>query len=188
MSALSIEHSSAAYRLDYIVYGMAVFGLSTALVVGTPHNLALPVVGMAVTGVVGWSAMEYGLHRFVLHGLQPFSRWHAEHHQRPTALIGTPTLVSAPLFALLVALPALWLGGVWMGMALTLGVLSGYLAYSVVHHGVHHWKSSSPWWKARTLSHARHHHLMQPACFGVTTGFWDGVMRTTAPSPGEGRP
>jgi cyclopropane-fatty-acyl-phospholipid synthase len=187
MSALSIEHSSAAYRLDYIVYGMAVFGLSTALVVGTPRELALPVVGMAAAGVVGWSAMEYGLHRFVLHGLQPFSRWHAEHHQRPRALIGTPTLVSAPLFALLVALPALWLWGVWLGMALTLGVLSGYLAYSVVHHGVHHWKSSSPWWKARTLSHARHHHLMQPACFGVTTGFWDGVMRTTAPSPGEGR-
>ena len=133
MSALSIEHSSAAYRLDYIVYGMAVFGLSTALVVGTPRNLALPVAGMAVAGVVGWSAMEYGLHRFVLHGLQPFARWHAEHHQRPTALIGTPTLVSAPLFALLVAFPAFWLWGVWMGMALTLGVLSVYLAYSVVN-------------------------------------------------------
>lgn len=183
MSALSIEHSSAAYRLDYIVYGLAVFGLGSTLAAAAPRDMAWPLVGMAVAGGVVWSAMEYGLHRFVLHGLQPFSGWHAEHHRRPTALIGTPTLVSAPLFALLVALPAVWLWGVWLGMALTLGVISGYLVYAIVHHGLHHWKSNSPWWKARTLSHARHHHLMQPACFGVTTGFWDGVMRTTAPSP-----
>jgi hypothetical protein len=75
MSALSIEHSSAAYRPDDIVYGMV------------------------AAGVVGWRAMEYGLQ----------------------------------LFALLVAFPAFWLWGVWMGMALTLGVLSVYLAYSVVN-------------------------------------------------------
>jgi hypothetical protein len=42
MSALSIEHSSAAYRLDDIVYGMV------------------------AAGVVGWSAMEYGLQLFAL--------------------------------------------------------------------------------------------------------------------------
>jgi hypothetical protein len=185
MSALSIEHSSAAYRLDYIVYSMTVFGLAVALIVGAPRALAWPLLGTALSGVVVWSVMEYGLHRFVLHGLEPFSRWHAEHHRRPTALIGTPTLVSAPLFALLVTLPAVALWGVWLGSALTLGVLSGYLAYAIVHHGLHHWKSNSPWWKRRTRSHARHHHLLKPVCFGVTTGFWDGVMRTTAPSPGE---
>ena len=183
MSALSIEHSSAAYRLDYIVYGAAVLGLTSTLVVGAPSDMALPLLGTVAAGVVVWSVMEYGLHRFVLHGLKPFSSWHAEHHQRPTALIGTPTLVSAPLFAFLVAMPAMVWWGVWLGTAFTLGVLSGYLAYAVVHHGLHHWKSNSPWWKRRTLSHARHHHLMQPACFGVTTGFWDGVMHTTAPNP-----
>ncbi len=177
MSALSIEHSSAAYRLDYAVYGVAVVGVSVGLVLGAPPSMAGALAGMALAGVLAWSAMEYGLHRFVLHGLQPFARWHAEHHRRPTALIGTPTLVSAPLFGLLVALPAVWLWG-WLGAALTLGVLSGYLAYAVVHHGLHHWKSNSPWWKRRMRSHARHHHGLYPVCYGVTTGFWDAVMRT----------
>jgi hypothetical protein len=89
MSALSIEHSSAAYRLDYAVYGVAVVGVSVGLVLGAPPSMAGPLAGMALAGVLAWSAMEYGLHRFVLHGLQPFARWHAEHHRRPAALIGT---------------------------------------------------------------------------------------------------
>jgi cyclopropane-fatty-acyl-phospholipid synthase len=32
--------------------------------------------GAALAGLLGWSLIEYGVHRFVLHGLAPFRRWY----------------------------------------------------------------------------------------------------------------
>jgi sterol desaturase/sphingolipid hydroxylase (fatty acid hydroxylase superfamily) len=178
MPAFAIEHSPARHRADFIVYGLAVAGLAAWLALRTPEGMAWSLGGLALAGVVLWSALEYALHRFVLHGLEPFARWHLEHHRRPAALIGTPTLVSAPLFGLLVALPAVLVLGPWWGGALTLGVLAGYLAYATVHQALHHDRMVHPWWQARRYAHARHHHLLQPCCFGVTSGFWDRVLRT----------
>lgn len=179
MPAFAIEHSPTRYHADFIAYALAVVALSAWLVLRSPAGLALPLLGFAWAGLASWSALEYVLHRFVLHGLQPFARWHGEHHRRPAALIGTPTLVSALLFGLLVALPGVLLLGPWRGGALTLGVLVGYLVYATVHHALHHWKLTSPWWQARKFAHARHHHLLQPCCFGVTSGLWDRVLRTS---------
>lgn len=70
--------------------------------------------------------------------------------------------------------------GPWRGDALTLGVLAGcYLAYGAVHHALHHDRMVHPWWQARRYAQARHHHhLLHPCCFGVTSGFWDRVLRT----------
>ncbi len=178
MHAFAIEHSPARYHADFIAYALAVAALATWLALRAPANLAWPLLGFALTGLAGWSALEYALHRFVLHGLQPFARWHGEHHRRPAALIGTPTLVSALLFGLLVALPGVLLLGPWRGGALTMGVLAGYLVYATTHHALHHWKLTSPRWQARKFAHARHHHLLQPCCYGVTSGFWDRVLRT----------
>jgi sterol desaturase/sphingolipid hydroxylase (fatty acid hydroxylase superfamily) len=179
MPAFSIEHSPARYRADFMAYGLAVATLSGWLTLRAPAGARWSLVALALAGVLLWSALEYGLHRFVLHGLQPFARWHGEHHRRPKALIGTPTLVSAPLFGLLVALPAVLALGPLRGGALTLGVLAGYLAYVAMHHALHHDRMVHPWWQARRFAHARHHHLLQPCCFGVTSGFWDRVLRTS---------
>jgi hypothetical protein len=178
MHAFAIEHSPARYHADFIAYALAVTTLATWLALRAPADLAWPLLGFALTGLAGWSALEYALQRFVLHGLQPFARWHGEHHRRPAALIGTPTLVSALLFGLLVALPGVLLLGPWRGGALTMGVLAGYLVYATTHHALHHWKLTSPLWQARKFAHARHHHLLQPCCYGVTSGFWDRVLRT----------
>ena len=188
MPAFAIEHSPARHRADFIAYAVAIAALAAWLSWRAPAGLDWPLLGFALSGVVIWSALEYGLHRFVLHGLQPFARWHGEHHRRPAALIGTPTLVSAPLFGLLVALPAVGVFGPWRGGALLLGVLAGYLAYATAHHALHHGKLSSPWWQARKFAHARHHHLLQPCCFGVTSGFWDGVFRTAGHRASRGAP
>lgn len=178
MPAFNIEHSPARYRADFIFYAFAVVTLTLWLALQTPAGSVGSVAGLALAGVAIWSALEYILHRFVLHALQPFARWHGEHHRRPAALVGTPALLSAPLFGLLVALPAVWLLGPWRGGALTLGVLAGYLAYATMHHALHHWRLAHPWWQARQFAHARHHHLLQPCCFGVTSAFWDRVLRT----------
>ena len=173
----SLEHSRAAYFADFAFYAGAVLVLTTALLAGCPRAQWLEMAGLTLAGLVSWSAIEYILHRFVLHGLQPFKSWHAVHHQRPTALICTPTALSALLLALLVFLPALLLGSLWRACAVTLGVLAGYLAYTVTHHATHHWRGESAWLMRRKQWHAQHHHhTTQPGFFGVTSGFWDGIF------------
>ena len=178
MPLLSIEHSSAAYRTDFALYGGAVLGLGGWLALSAPAGMGVEITAGAGAGLLAWSALEYALHRFVLHGLQPFKRWHLEHHRRPAALICAPTVLSASLIGLLVWLPAMAFLGEWLGSALTLGVLIGYLGYAITHHALHHWKLDLAWLQRLKYWHARHHHLLQPCCFGVTSGFWDRVFRT----------
>jgi len=179
MNLFEMEHSPSAYRADFIFYGAVSIGVAILLAVGTPRALRLAAWVWVPIGLAGWTFLEYVLHRFVLHGLRPFSTWHAEHHRRPTALICTPTLLSAALIALLVYLPALLLGSPWRAVALTLGVLLGYFAYTVVHHATHHWRPNSAWARQRKLWHALHHsRATGPGYYGVTTGFWDHVFRS----------
>ena len=179
MGLFTLEHSKGAYRADFALYGTAVVVLAAFLLLDGPRAQRLQIVSFALLGLASWSAIEYALHRFVLHGMQPFQGWHAEHHQRPTALICTPTILSATLIATLVFLPALALGGLWRACALTLGVVTGYLAYSITHHATHHWRADTAWLRQRKRWHALHHHAREPGCFGVTSAFWDHVFGST---------
>ena len=183
MGLFTLEHSKMAYRADFALYGIAVVSLAGFLLWGGPvvHRLEIGLWVMA--GLAGWSLVEYALHRFVLHGLQPFQRWHAEHHDRPTALICSPTVLSAALICALVFLPALLLGGLWRACAMTLGVVAGYLAYAITHHATHHWRTDSTWLRDRKRWHALHHHQRSPGCYGVTSGVWDHVFGTAQRRP-----
>lgn len=176
MGLLSLEHGKRAYAADFALYAVAAASLAGWLVFGAPKGHGLAIVCDVTLGVAAWTLIEYVVHRYVLHGLQPFKRWHAEHHLRPRALICSPTIVTAPLFVLLVFLPVLWLCGIWQGSALSLGLLAGYLAYGLIHHATHHWQMPGAWLAQRKRWHALHHHLAQPVCFGVTSSFWDLVF------------
>ncbi len=176
MTLLSLEHSKLVYRADFAFYGAAVIGLAGSLALGRPAAEWPVLAGLALLGTAGWTLIEYAMHRFVLHGLRPFSAWHALHHQRPTALIASPTLFSASLIAILFVLPAWLLTDAWRAAALTLGLLIGYLGYTITHHATHHWHIESAWLKRRKRAHALHHHLAAPAHFGVTTAFWDRLF------------
>ena len=179
MDIFALEHSKAAYRADFVLYGCAVAGLAFFLLIDGPRDHRLALMGITLAGLAGWTAVEYALHRFVLHGLEPFRSWHAAHHDRPAALICAPTVLSATLIGLLVFLPALLLGSVWSACALTLGLLAGYLAYAITHHATHHWRAGTGWLKQRKCWHALHHHTVQPGCYGVTSAFWDHVFGST---------
>jgi sterol desaturase/sphingolipid hydroxylase (fatty acid hydroxylase superfamily) len=176
MGIFSLHHSKAAYRADFALYSIAIVALAVFLLVEDPRGYRGESLVALLAGLGGWTFAEYALHRFVLHGLRPFSRWHAAHHEQPRALICTPTIVSALLIVIFVFLPALALGNLWCASALTLGVLSGYLSYSITHHATHNWRAGGRWLKGRKRWHALHHHIENPGYFGVTSGFWDYVF------------
>lgn len=185
MGLLSLEHSRFAYWADFGVHGTAVVVLA-GLLFAAPSGQAIALLAWIVAGLAGWTLLEYVLHRFVLHGMQPFRDWHAVHHARPTALIGTPSLLSATLILTLIFLPTWLLLDVWRACALTLGVVAGFLGYSMTHHATHFWRADSGWLKRRKRWHAAHHHTRLPVCYGVTTTFWDHAFGS-ARTAGSGR-
>lgn len=180
MGLLSLEHSSFSYRADFALYGLAVTTLALLLVWHQPMAQAAASAGTVVLGAASWTLIEYGLHRVVLHHVQPFRRWHAAHHRAPRALIGLPTLISVGLFVVFVYAPAWALAGAWHASAFTLGVLVGYLGYAVVHHAVHHARSPGRWLRRRRRWHALHHRAGgEGTAFGVTSAVWDHAFHST---------
>lgn len=175
MVLFQFEHSRTSYWADFVIYGgTVVLGLPWLMVQAASAQPA-PLAAWALSGFVGWSLLEYLLHRFVLHGLRPFKDWHALHHARPTSLVASLTVVTMALFLLLIWGPAAWLGGMQVATALTLGFVAGYVVYSTTQHAVHHWVAKGTWLKQQRRWHARHHHAGADGhiCFGVTGRFWD---------------
>lgn len=180
MGLLTTEHGRAGYLADFILYAAASIALAFVLAVAAPYERQLELVTYAFSGILTWTLVEYLLHRFVLHGLQPFRNWHAEHHRRPRALDGTPTILSVVLIAALVFVPALVVRDLWNACALTFGLLTGYVVYVTVHHGAHHWKTDLVWLRRAKQHHALHHGtLAGTGRYGVTSALWDVVFRTT---------
>ncbi len=181
MSVLTIEQSKVAYWADFAFYGTMIVALATVLVVATPPAQWPRIAFFTLAGLVSWSALEYLVHRFLFHGVQPFRRWHAEHHARPTAFICAPTVVTASVIATCLFLPAWLMGDACSACALTLGVLCGYLAYSTTHHAIHHWHAKGAWLRRRQRWHFVHHRAQRGCCYGVTSGIWDTACRSTRP-------
>jgi cyclopropane-fatty-acyl-phospholipid synthase len=179
MRLLAIEHSLSGYRADFIFYGLAWLTLMSYLALGVPVVERGAVVGLASAGLAAWTLVEYLFHRFVLHGIPPFSKWHAMHHRHPRALIFTPTVLSAALLMLLVFLPALAFGNPWRAWGLTFGMLSGYLVYTLAHHAFHQSGAvlRGLLGRRRRRWHALHH-AAGGGYYGVTTAFWDHVFMT----------
>jgi cyclopropane-fatty-acyl-phospholipid synthase len=149
-------------------------------------------LALTLAGAAAWTLVEYLMHRWLLHRLEPFRSWHGMHHQRPLALLGTPTAVSVTLILLLVYAPVRAVLGHADAAALTLGFIAGYFAYAVLHHAVHHWRAQWDWLRGLKRWHARHHHLDGTRCFGVSSAFWDKMLgsgieqtpgRATRPRP-----
>jgi cyclopropane-fatty-acyl-phospholipid synthase len=179
MGLLTAEHAKAGYLADFVLYAVASATLAVVLAVVAPYARRTEILAFALLGLMAWTLVEYVLHRFVLHRIQPFKAWHAEHHRRPRALIGTPTIMSAALIAALVFLPVLVLSDLWRACSLTFGLLTGYLVYAVVHHATHHWRVDNVWLRQIKRHHALHHSpIAARARYGVSSAFWDFVFGT----------
>jgi cyclopropane-fatty-acyl-phospholipid synthase len=165
MKTLTIEHTRFAYFADFWIYLLAV--------------LLLPAALAGLSGLVAWSLIEYAMHRFVFHGMEPFQSLHAQHHLKPMALISTPTVLSLSLISALAWLPTVLLFGFWLGSGVALGVTTGYFVYGVIHHGAHHWRARGAWMQQCKRRHAIHHHNPR-VNYGVTMLWWDQAFGSRA--------
>lgn len=144
--------------------------------------LLLHVAAAWSAGYIAWTLTEYCFHRWVYH-LVPsiFRDGHAIHHEAPLTLIALPWIITTTVMA------SLWyLCSVVFHIPLVLAVLSGWLvgfvSYSLVHHGLHHWNLKSRWSRRLKAYHRIHHHFPDYN-YGVTMSLWDRVFGTTYRKP-----
>lgn len=136
-------------------------------------------------GLLLWTLIEYGMHRFVFHYWAPKVRPrqvppHLRHHETPreAEFILTPISFSLPMAAVVAGGLRLALGSWERAATVIAGVIAGYLAYEILHLRMHTSSSSGALIQWMRRHHFRHHFIDPDACFGVTTPLWDVVLRT----------
>lgn len=137
---------------------------------------------LMLAGLASWTLLEYLLHRFVLHGVEPFKRWHLEHHLHPDRPMRIPLAFSLML-AGAVVIPAVFIGAVArLAIAFSCGLSVGLFLQEVVHHRLHSpARPPDGWLMHQWNEHDFHHHRDQGAAFGTLTGFWDRFFHTAGP-------
>jgi 4-hydroxysphinganine ceramide fatty acyl 2-hydroxylase len=143
-------------------------------------------------GVLIWTLLEYGLHRFIFH-IQVAIRnqrirdlinaSHLGHHaapRDPTKLLVHPSY-GMVISAVLLGIIYLVAGSLSAAAGVLSGVWAGFLHYEAVHYRVHFNLSNSGLIVRRRRLHFYHHFTNNKRCFGVTSPLWDYVFRTALP-------
>jgi dihydroceramide fatty acyl 2-hydroxylase len=165
-----------------------------------PALSVAPLLGMLLAGVVTWTLMEYGLHRFIFHykpnpdsTLQRDLSFliHGIHHDYPW---DADRLVMPPVISALIAV------GVWFPTRLLLGahlhppffagLVGGYVWYDLTHYYLHHGVPTSRLGKWLRRYHLVHHFSTPEIRYGITTPLWDLLFSTypkeeVKPAPSE---
>ncbi len=145
-------------------------------------------VALVAAGGLGWTLLEYLMHRFVFHfrARGPVGRVvafivHGHHHVtplEPSRLAATPMQLGSL---------ALWVGGLVRlalpdGWTLAMvGFLAAYAAYEAIHHLAHHDPPRRGPLAPLVRHHLRHHYESPEACWGISSPLWDWVFRTARP-------
>jgi sterol desaturase/sphingolipid hydroxylase (fatty acid hydroxylase superfamily) len=170
---LKVEHSKAAYWADFALYAAVIVAIILFLIMSAERIGFMQMSGFVLVGLLTWTFLEYAIHRFILHLIEPFKTWHTLHHLRPRALILAPTLLTTTLIGLLIFTPAFFLSSALPASAFTVGLLVGYFGYALTHHAIHHWPANLQVMRTRKRLHALHHMQGVPTNFGVTSTLWD---------------
>jgi sterol desaturase/sphingolipid hydroxylase (fatty acid hydroxylase superfamily) len=147
-------------------------------------------IGLPAAGLLLWSFLEYVLHSQAFHRvttvpvLQSLQQTHLDHHNEPkdTKQLVVRLARSLPVTAVLFAAAWAVLRSGPLAALLMVGVVSGYLAYEVLHYWIH-LRGRRRWLLAPLVKHHLYHHYKDPSrCFGVTSPLWDWVFRTGRPA------
>jgi sterol desaturase/sphingolipid hydroxylase (fatty acid hydroxylase superfamily) len=155
--------SSVAYYLDFFTAPLFVV---LALCIAPFHP------GQTLAGLLGWSLVEYSMHRFVFHSL--YRREHWTHHRDVLAYIGISGWKTSSAYAGLLWLA--WLTDLTSAFA---GLVVGYFCYISLHYVIHrpqHW--AYRFIPGLVANHDLHHRKGIEKNFGVSSPLWDHVFRT----------
>ena len=101
----------------------------------------IPSLFAFLVGAIGWTLLEYLLHRFVFHGRSAKSlgaREHRRHHAQVDYFAPWWQKALAALVSTAIVLPlAVLIAGLEIGVAFTLGFILMYLLYEVLHRRAH---------------------------------------------------
>jgi 4-hydroxysphinganine ceramide fatty acyl 2-hydroxylase len=143
-------------------------------------------------GVLIWTLLEYGLHRFVFHIRLPVrnphlreivNASHLEHHAAPR---DRNKVLVRPLYGLIIStilygLLLIAFRNVFSAAGVLAGIWMGFLYYEAVHYRVHFSLAGSGLIAWQRRGHFYHHFTNNKRCFGVTSPLWDYVFGTTLP-------
>lgn len=179
---LRVSVSKTNYWATYVVdAALMLFFLAWDASVGGIGAAAM--TGVFALGVVSWTLSEYIFHRWVYHldfGL--LSHGHDQHHNDPTGYVAMPWFVTPILFMPIQQLLSGYYGVAGASTFLA-GWFGGFIAYSFMHHSLHHYKLPFGWYRHLQSQH-RIHHAFPETNFGVTMRLWDRVFRTEFTKPG----
>jgi sterol desaturase/sphingolipid hydroxylase (fatty acid hydroxylase superfamily) len=137
-------------------------------------------LNLVLVGLAAWTLLEYLVHRFAFHHHPVGRRLHQLHHDHPSDPDAERSSLSTPLLAFPFGCLLICAAGVQDGSALFAGLLSGYLAFIVVHYAIHRWTiEPNSWLYSAKMRHLTHHRF-ENCNYGVTMIFWDIVFRTNA--------
>ena len=157
-----------------------------------PERARTDLLWLIPLGILIWTLLEYGLHRFVFHVRIPLrdarlkefvNSSHLLHHASPRdrekVLVrpGYGLVISAILFGVIYAISA----SVFTTTAVLVGIWAGFLYYEAVHYRVHFTLSATGVIARQRRTHFYHHFTNNKRCFGVTTPLWDYVFGTALP-------
>ena len=179
MKGVRIDSAKIRYPYSMMLPAAAAVAMTTVWL-RSSGNTAASWLPMVPAGFVAWTLLEYLLHRFALHGIEPFRRWHLEHHRDPAKPLQTPVLFSLILAGAFVSLPFALPLHAHAPTLFAVGLCIGQVSQEIVHHRLHRTDSpSNRWLAARWREHGYHHEVDRDAAFGTCTGFWDRVFGTS---------
>jgi sterol desaturase/sphingolipid hydroxylase (fatty acid hydroxylase superfamily) len=144
-------------------------------------------------GIAIWTALEYWVHRFVLHGPFPdgsafikhrlhkfFDTMHGDHHQRPwDGMYINGYLDALPFAGLFIVFS--FLAPYYTVPVLVAALLQSYVIEEWVHYSVHFHRFRSRYFQYIRFHHWYHHSPRgSEQAFGLTSGLWDDILGTTA--------
>lgn len=141
------------------------------------------VVVAAASGALGWTLLEYVIHRWGGHDRRfrrtPFGLEHVRHHAEGDYFSPSwKKLIVAAVAAVAIAAPAILLVGAAPGLAFTAGLLACYAGYELLHRLEHVAPGVGRYGRWARRHHFHHHFVDGRANHGVTSPLWDLVFGT----------
>ncbi|KAJ3101715.1 fatty acid alpha-hydroxylase [Phlyctochytrium planicorne] len=142
------------------------------------------------SGIILWTMIEYGLHRFLFHldeyipdnrvAITAHFLFHGIHHYLP---MDRMRLVMPPALGMFLSTPFYLIStrtylSSECGHVLIAGAYAGFMFYDLIHYYLHHGRPATAHLREMKSYHLDHHYKNAHLGFGITSKLWDYVFNT----------